>query len=163
MMITNKVLIPIDGSAFSLQVLPQLRPLLAPAQTELILLRVAPEQDVIELEPGNPDMTVYVDQREAGLKADFADEMLPQVRALQSAGFQVSTAMRFGDPAKEIERYIDDKGVNLVAMTTHGRTGLAHLVWGSVAEHVLRHARVPVMLYRSAGNVSPEQAAAPYN
>jgi nucleotide-binding universal stress UspA family protein len=162
-MTTNKVLIPIDGSAFSLQVLPHIRPLLDPAQTELVLLRVAPEPTLIELEPGNPDMTVYADQQEAGLKADFELEMLPQVRALQSAGFQVSTTMRFGKPAEEIERYIDDEGVNLVAMTTHGRTGLVRLMVGSVAEHVMHHTHVPVMLYRPFGQMSPDQVAAPYN
>jgi nucleotide-binding universal stress UspA family protein len=85
------------------------------------------------------------------------------VRALQSAGFRVSTAMCFGEPANEIERYMDDEGVDLVAMTTHGRTGLVRLMLGSVAEHILRHVHVPVMLYRSVGNVTPEQAAAPDN
>jgi nucleotide-binding universal stress UspA family protein len=69
--------------------------------------------------------------------------------------------MRFGPPAAEIERYIDEEGVDLVAMTTHGRTGLARLVAGSVAEHVLHHAKTPILLYRSVANGAAEPATAP--
>lgn len=147
---TQKVLIPIDGSDFSLQVVPRVTELLDPTHTELILLHVMVEPEVVELEPGNPEMTLYVDQQETGLKANFADEMLPQVRALQSAGFTVNTAVRFGTPASQIEQYIEHEGVDMVAMTTHGRTGLVRLLLGSVAEHVLHHARVPILLYRPA-------------
>lgn len=156
-MTRRKVLIPIDGSEFSLQVLPTVTEMVNPAQTELVLLHVAPEPEVIELEPDNPEMTVYVDQQEAGLRSNFADDMLPQVRALQKAGFQVGTEMCFGEPAEEIERYIENEGVDLVAMTTHGRTGLARMMFGSVAEHVLHHAKVPIMLYRSFPNGAPDQ------
>jgi nucleotide-binding universal stress UspA family protein len=145
---TKRVLIPIDGSDFSLQVLPHLQQFLDPTQTELVLFHVAPEPGVLELEPGNPEMTVYVDQQEAGLAAEFSDAMLPYTDMLTNAGFQVSTATRFGPPAGEIEHYIAEEGIDLVAMTTHGRTGLARLVLGSVAEHVLHHARVPVLLFR---------------
>jgi nucleotide-binding universal stress UspA family protein len=160
---TNKVLVPIDGSDFSLQVIPHIQQFLNPAQTELVLLHIEPEPEVIELEPGNPEMTFYVDQQEEGLKSNFVDEMLPHIRTLEEAGFHVSTAMRFGEPATQIEEYVDDEGVDLVAMTTHGRTGLPRLLMGSVAEHVLHHVRVPVLLYRTVGVLSPEQAAAPYN
>jgi len=159
-MTRKKVVVPIDGSEFSLQVLPTITEMFEPAQTELILLHVAPEPEVIELEPGDPEMTVYVDQQEAGLRGNFADDMLPQVRRLQKAGFAASTAMCFGEPTEEIERFIADEGVDLVAMTTHGRTGLARMMFGSVAEHVLHHSKAPIMLYRSFANGTPEKGAA---
>jgi nucleotide-binding universal stress UspA family protein len=161
---TSKVLIPIDDSALSRQVLTQVTQVLQPAHSELILLRVAPEPGMVELgEPGDPDLTIYVDQQEASLAAEFAAEMLPYRQALQAAGFHVFTTMRFGDPANEIERYIAEEGIDLVAMTTHGRTGLDRMLFGSVAEHVLHHTDVPVMLYRSTSKVSPEQEVAAYN
>lgn len=146
----KRALIPIDGSEFSLQILPHITQLLDPSHTELILLRVAPEPHTIELgAPDNPETTVYVDQQEAGLELEFAHEMSPHVRDLESAGFRVSTAMRFGAPAREIDQFIENHNIDMVAMTTHGRTGLPRIVFGSVAEHVLHHARVPVLLYRS--------------
>lgn len=158
-MTRKKVVVPIDGSDFSLQVLPTITEMFEPEQTELILLHVAPEPEVIELEPGDPEMTVYVDQQEAGLRGNFADDMLPQVRKLQAAGFAASTAMRFGEPIEEIERFIDDEGIDMVAMTTHGRAGLARMMFGSVAEHVLHHSKVPIMIYRSFANGTPERGA----
>jgi nucleotide-binding universal stress UspA family protein len=160
----SKVLIPIDDAAFSRQVLTQVTNLLEPSHHELIFLRVAPEPSMVEFgEPGDPDLTIYVDQQEVSLAAEFASEMLPHRQALQNAGFHVFTTMRFGDPANEIERFVDEQDIDLVAMTTHGRTGLDRLVFGSVAEHVLHHTEVPVLLYRSTSKVSPEQELAAYN
>jgi len=160
-MTRKKVVVPIDGSEFSLEVLPTITQMFEPEQTELILLHVAPEPQVIELEPGDPEMTVYVDQQEAGQRSNFDDDMLPQLRRLQKAGFAASTAMRFGEPTEEIEQFISDNGIDLVAMSTHGRTGLARMMFGSVAEHVLHHSKVPIMLYRSFANgASAEKASA---
>ncbi len=154
---TQKVLVPIDGSEFSLQILSPITQLLDPAHTELILLRVAPKPHTITVgPPGNPEMTVYVDQQEAGLKMEFENEILSQIRALESAGFRVSTAMGFGTPAQQIDKFVEDHDIDMVAMTTHGRTGMPRMIWGSVAEHVLHHARVPVFLYRSLEAPNPE-------
>ena len=50
-----------------------------------------------------------------------------------------------GEPYLEINRAADKSGADMIIMGTHGRTGVAHLVLGSVAENVLRHARVPVI------------------
>jgi nucleotide-binding universal stress UspA family protein len=154
----SKVLVPIDGSAFSLQVLPYIARLLQPAKTELILMRVAPEPSLVAVgEPGDLDLTIYPDQEVASLEANFHTEMLPQMEMLQNAGFCVSTTMRFGDPAQEIERYLEEDGVDLVAMTTHGRTGLDRMLFGSVAQHVLHHAHVPMLLLRPLGKVAVQE------
>jgi nucleotide-binding universal stress UspA family protein len=154
----NKVLIPVDRSAFSLQVLPSIMHLLQPAMTEVILLRVAPLPSLVMAgEDGDPELTVYPDQQAASLEADFHTELLPSLARLEQAGFQVSTTMRFGDPAYEIERYLEEDEVDLVAMTTHGRTGIDHMLFGSVAEHVVQHAHVPVLLFRSLGNVTVQE------
>ena len=59
-------------------------------------------------------------------------------------------AIRVGTPAEEIAVYADASGIDLVVMGTHGRTGIAHTVMGSVAEQVARHAPCPVLLVRSA-------------
>jgi nucleotide-binding universal stress UspA family protein len=102
-------------------------------------------------------LTIYADQQAASLEANFHTEMLPQMEMLQNAGFCVSTTMRFGDPAQEIERYLEEDGVDLVAMTTHGRTGLDRMLFGSVAQHVLHHAHVPMLLLRPLGKVAVQE------
>jgi len=148
----NKVLIPIDGSQFSLQILPYVARFLRPEENELILLGVAEEPQMVAIEgPGSENLTIYVDQAEASIQANFDDEMLPYRRMLEKDGFTVSTRVRFGDPIPEIEQCIEAEAIDLVAMTTHGRTGLSRILFGSVALHVLQHATVPVLLYRIFG------------
>ena len=146
----NKVLIPIDGSKFSLQILGYVRRFLPPSATDLTLLYVTEEPRMVAIEqPGSEDLTIYVDEAEASIRANFVDGMLPHVRALEKAGFTVSTQVRFGNPIPEIENWIKEEEIDLVAMTTHGRTGLSRMMYGSVAQHILQHATVPVLLYRT--------------
>ena len=65
-------------------------------------------------------------------------------------------AVRVGTPAEEIVRYADICDVDLIIMGTHGRSGIAHALMGSVAEQVVRVAPCPVLLVRA-----PRQAAIP--
>jgi nucleotide-binding universal stress UspA family protein len=147
---TNKVLIPVDGSEFSLQVLPYVMRFSAPEKSELILLHVAEVPSSVRLENSdNEEPVIYIDREVAALEAAFQASMQPQVDKLTQAGFKVTTVLRFGEPTAEIERLIDEEQVGLVAMTTHGRTGLARMLLGSVAQHLIQHAAVPVLLIRS--------------
>jgi nucleotide-binding universal stress UspA family protein len=147
---TSKALIPVDGSELSLQILPHVTRFLKPQETEIVLLYVAEPPQMVQLgEPGNPDVVIYADQEAASIKAGFVSAMGMHVRYLNHVGFNVTPVVRFGDPATEIERYIADEKVDLVAMTTHGRTGLARALMGSVAQHIVNHANVPVLLFRS--------------
>lgn len=60
-------------------------------------------------------------------------------------------AVRYGDPADQITTYAKEVGASLIVMPSHGRTGLAHLLIGSVAERVVRHAQCPVLVLRGIG------------
>ena len=69
--------------------------------------------------------------------------------AAERAGLETTTATRRGTPHQRITEYVEDHDdVDLVVMGTHGRTGLSHVLLGSVAENVLRHTTVPVLLVR---------------
>jgi nucleotide-binding universal stress UspA family protein len=67
------------------------------------------------------------------------------------AGIRFETAVRFGDAADEIVRYARENSIDVVVMATHGQTGLARLVFGSVASRVLASGVCPVLLVRPAG------------
>ena len=67
------------------------------------------------------------------------------------AGIAMTTGVYSGEPYLEIIQAAEKTGANMIIMGTHGRTGVAYLVLGSVAENVLRHARVPVMSIRCHG------------
>jgi nucleotide-binding universal stress UspA family protein len=67
--------------------------------------------------------------------------------------------LRVGTPADEIVRYADVCDADLIIMGTHGRSGIAHALMGSVAEQVVRMAPCPVLLVRTAKRASATEAA----
>jgi len=91
---------------------------------------------------------IYAEQEEQSLRAELEGELRATAGALQTAGYHVSIVVRFGEPAEEIANYVKSGQVDLVAMATHGRTGIRQFVLGSVAEQVLRIVDVPVLLVR---------------
>jgi nucleotide-binding universal stress UspA family protein len=81
----------------------------------------------------------------------------PDKEALQELLHRVTPAdpavvcthqMVFGDPAMEIVRVAKDEGVGMIVMSSHGRTGLARVLMGSVAEKVVRRAHCPVVIFK---------------
>ena len=89
-----------------------------------------------------------VEQEMETLRTELIDELRGEADRLRELGFGVKVEVQFGDPAQRIIQYVNDEGIGLVAMATHGRSGLSRLVLGSVAERVLRGASVPVLLLR---------------
>src|SRR5205809_6433689 len=68
---------------------------------------------------------------------------------LAKDGVTATPFIRVGNPVDEILRFVDEQSVDLIAMGTHGRTGLKHLLLGSVAERIVRASKVPVLTIRS--------------
>jgi len=181
-MMTNKtkVLIALDGSAWSRQILTPLRRLLTPADHELVLLRVAELPSGITGAPPRPvsanwtstmyenrrDLEyslhpIYDSQQETNERAALELTLLPDQQLLQRAGYSVTTMVRFGDPAEEIAELARFTNIDIVAMATHGQTGLRHLLLGSVAEQVLHDLTIPVLLIRPTDHTEDHQAALP--
>ncbi|MCE9572843.1 MAG: universal stress protein [Deltaproteobacteria bacterium] len=78
-----------------------------------------------------------------------ASERLEDIAArLRKDDMTVSITVVMGGPVDEILRAATDAGADLIVMGTHGRTGLRHLITGSVTEKVVRHASVPVLTVR---------------
>lgn len=67
---------------------------------------------------------------------------------LTRAGFKVESHCVKGSPGPEIVEMAADEGADLIVMGTHGRSGLKHMLMGSVAQHVVRRARCPVLTLR---------------
>ena len=79
-----------------------------------------------------------------------AEEYLAPVAVeLRKKAVRVTTHVRRGTPQDEILAAAKETGADLIAMSTHGRSGLGRLLFGSVAEGVLHRADVPVLLMRS--------------
>lgn len=145
----NKILVPIDGSEFSRQILTEIPRFLDASTNQLILYEVAEEPRPVHLHDSGVDIDIYVDQIEDGLQMQMAEELRDDMAMLRKAGFEVQALLSFGDrPAKSIESLVQESEIDMIAMTTHGRTGLHRVFAGSVAEHVLHHINVPILLLR---------------
>ena len=148
-MFKNRVLIPIDASGFSQQILPVVQKYFDPPQTELLLLHVKAEQEALHIDRrGTEPLDIFKDQAEYSLRSQFADSMRQTVQQLKAAGFQVETDVAFGKAALAIEARMANTPFDLIAMATHGRTGVERLLQGSVAEQILHHATIPVLLFQ---------------
>jgi nucleotide-binding universal stress UspA family protein len=149
----KRVLVALDGSTACEAVLRFLMEIAGPLDMTVMLLHV--------LEPITPQVvegTIVVDDIEA--RRHEAEEYLaPISAALRSQGVDTAWAIRRGRPADEILAAAQEGGADLIAMATHGRTGLGRLLFGSVAEAVLRRATVPVFMIRSPHTVQAAPAA----
>jgi len=180
MMIRTKVLIALDGSAWSRQILTPIRQLLTPDDHELVLLRVAelplglvgaPPRPILAggisaLYESRRDLKyalhpIYDSQQELNERDALEMTLLPDQQLLQRAGYRVTSRVRFGDPAAEIADLARCANVDLVAMATHGQTGLRHLLLGSAAEQVLRELTIPVLLIRPTDRTEDHALARP--
>jgi nucleotide-binding universal stress UspA family protein len=139
----RKVLVPLDGSECAERVLPTLEKLAADLKANPSLLRVA----YVHTFPG-------VDPVDAQVKAvREAEEYLGKLeRQLSAKGLKVESHVRYGHEAEEILDHAAQKDIDLIAMTTHGRSGIKRFLFGSVAEKVIRHSPKPVFLVRCNGN-----------
>jgi len=155
------ILVPLDGSAFARTVLGALRSLFDPATVHLTLLRVGeapqhigapPERrtvtpDII-LPEIEPETQVWDSQEWESARQRLRDDVAPDARRLERDGWSVDIATAFGDPAEEIVAWSRDHEPDLVAMATHGRSGLSRALLGSVAERALRRLAGPVLMLR---------------
>jgi nucleotide-binding universal stress UspA family protein len=145
----NKVLIPLDGSGEGEAILPYIEELARMLGVKVILLRV--------LATGYATMDNYVPLTEQQMKSDraLAAAYLNNLRTrLEEKGIATTTEERlseWNDASAQIIQLADEVQVDLVAMTTHGRSGAGRQVFGSVADKVLHEGETPLLLVRSAG------------
>jgi universal stress protein A len=95
------------------------------------------------------------------VKFKDAEHRLERQRwALAECGITASAAVLLGTVARAVTEYAAEVGADLVVMSTHGRTGMAHLTMGSVAEQVVRTASCPVLTIRPLPGTLARRGAA---
>ncbi len=141
------ILVPLDGSELAEVALDHAFTLAKLTLAEVTLLRVLrPIPDVIKLDEHH---AIYVDEQWT-INLRRANKYLERVRdRVKDESFLVETAVETGRSAETIITYASDHAIDLIVMATHGRGGFERLVYGSVADKVLRGADHPVLLVRS--------------
>lgn len=144
MIAIERILVPIDFSASSLNALEEAVEFARPYEAEVIVLFV------IEREFHTP--LVLVPDPRAFLDAQTreAEQRLAQIATrLGGKNVRHRTMVEFGVPYQTIVDSARRLKADLIVMSTHGRTGLAHVLIGSVAERVVQHASCPILLLRA--------------
>ena len=140
----KRVLVPLDGSEVSEGVLPFLTDIAGPLDMTIVLLRVLEPVPASVMEVGGVVPAETLDDR----RRDAAEYLAPIATSLRARGIETTWTIRVGPAEEEILAAAGAANVDLIAMSTHGRSGLGRLLFGSVAEQVLRRAEVPVFLMR---------------
>ncbi len=82
---------------------------------------------------------------------DSAERELPKIAECEEcAGLEIEEVIAHGEAASEIARVAEERNVDLIVISSHGRTGLGRILFGSTAEAVVRHASCPVLVVKPA-------------
>jgi nucleotide-binding universal stress UspA family protein len=149
----ERILVPLDGSDVAEAVLPNIEDLvirMAPkTQVEVTLLQVI---STITYNVLTDDDRAQIPYSESDIKQikQKAKRYLDKVAArMKDKGVNAKTLVTTGHAAEEIIKAADDTGANLIAISTHGRSGLKRWALGSIADKVLHESHIPVLTVRS--------------
>lgn len=139
----KRAVVPLDGSVVAETIIPLILEIAGPLDLDVVLLRVIPPMPVKVVHDVRTE-----DEKQAVQRTDVEEYLAALAAELRSRGVRFKTDVRLGDPASEIVAAAEAADADLIAMTTHGRSGLGRVLFGSVAEAVLRQAQIPVFLLR---------------
>lgn len=137
----KRVLVPVDFSTCSKKALAYAVPFAKQFGAEIVIAYVVqpyipvPEMAAVDTE------AILAQMRESGNE-------LEKLRLSITADVKIKTLLRVGHPAQEIVKAAEELDVDLILLSTHGRTGLGRVFFGSVAEHITRYARCQVLTVR---------------
>ena len=144
----QKILVCLDGSKLAEQILPYAAEQAARFGSSLVLLQVVnlasiPTPTGIESVPvAVPDNLLQ--EAEAAAR-DYLDGL---AASLRQRGLKVQCVTLIGRPTESIVSYAEESGFDLIAIATHGHSGLKRLVFGSVADYVIRKSGLPILLIK---------------
>lgn len=143
----KKILCPTDFSEPSYDAIKAAGELAYHFESELCVIHVVPPVPMVPIgtEPSGFNVPLYQQELEASSKKSLEKV----VNQLEAEALKVRLIVLRGNPADEIVRTADEEDADLIVIATHGRTGLDRLIFGSVAEKVVRFAKCPVLTVTS--------------
>jgi nucleotide-binding universal stress UspA family protein len=171
----QKILVPLDGSELAEAAIPYVKEISRRCEPlEVVLLQVVrlprgraatvykhQDTEFPELMPDSATDAetarhpIYRDQEIESARAEVEAALTPLAQELRGDDISVRVAVAFGRPAQEIVAFAEREEIDLIAMSTHGRSGLSRWILGSVADKVLRGTNLPVLLVRPPGIAGP--------
>jgi nucleotide-binding universal stress UspA family protein len=146
----RKILVPLDGSQFAEGIIPYVEDLTEGMDNEVILIRIIEQAqipDVVRYTAGF-DGKKYEDELIARAEKEAKRYLSKKESALRNKGVEVSSTSLLGMPAQTILQYAEDNSVSLIALSTHGFSGITKWAYGSVASKIIESSSKPVLLVR---------------
>jgi nucleotide-binding universal stress UspA family protein len=135
----KKILVTLDATPSDRAIIAHIKQLATLCHSSIVLLHVADGWAARQFGPDAVGPEITEDNSYlAAIKKEFED-----------AGIPTDSQLAYGEPKKEIVKWVDEKGCDLVAMSTHGHRFLADLILGTTASHVQHRVNVPVLLLRA--------------
>jgi nucleotide-binding universal stress UspA family protein len=143
----KKILFPVDLSEVSPKIAPYVKKMAAKFDSEVHLLFVARIlQHFTSIYVPHPSVSNFEGEIIKG-----AERKLEEFVEEHFQGFSPKAKVVLGDAAEEILNYVQPEGIDLVIMGTHGRKGIERIIFGSVAERVVKKSQVPVLTVNPYG------------
>jgi nucleotide-binding universal stress UspA family protein len=145
----RKILLPLDGSEFAERAAPVAQRIAAALNADLLIARIIPTLVWAYAAAGGPTSADVYDQLLRDEERDVEKYLSRMVASGEAQGVRTFTVAARGEVASALLDIIKDEQVDLVVMTTHGRTGAQRFALGSVADRVLRGGSTATLLLRS--------------
>ncbi len=144
----QKILVCLDGSKLAEQIMPYVAEQAARFGSNLVLFQVV-NLSAIPAPSGIESATIAVpDTMLKDAEVAAVDYLSGLAAPLRDRGLKVQCVTVIGHPAETIVSYADENKFDLVALATHGRSGLKRMVFGSVADFVVRKSGLPILLIK---------------
>jgi len=140
----KKILVPLDGSELSVKILPQVEDLAKKYQADITLITLGHLASAAGALEGSLEVLKDATAHEKKISEKFLEKT---ANSLKEKGLTVAWVYEEAMPAHGIVAYAEKRKMDLIAIATHGKGEFAWVL-GSVAEKVLSHATVPVLLFR---------------
>ncbi|MGP8079437.1 MAG: universal stress protein [Dehalococcoidales bacterium] len=147
----KKILVPLDGSKLAECALEHVKTIAVGCNVpEVVLLRVV-EPNLAVSDALSEGATMYSELNDEiqQLAENYITGITIQFKS--ESGIDVHSALTYGNAANEILEYASTNHVDLIVMTTHGRSGVSRWLFGNVADRISHHSTVPVLIVTPSG------------
>lgn len=148
----EKLLYPTDFSDVAQKALSYVKGLKAAGTTEVVLLRVISDKSMECIGKGialaGKEVGNFLSQAFQSLQEEARQQIRPVEDELRSVGLDVTTRIENGVPQTKILELAESEGVSAIVLGSHGRSNLSSALLGSVSDHVIRHAKQPVLVIK---------------
>jgi len=149
--ILSKILVPLDGSKEGEAVIPYIEELVSKIGGEIIFFQVLALAYHVHISGDAAVQVPYTEKEMEPLKMSAQSYLKKMGSKLKERGIPTKYEVKVGAAGYEIIKLADEINADLVAMSTHGRSSIGRLVFGSITERVVRSGNTPVLLVRSPG------------